>query len=162
MDVIFKPLTNPVMKIFLYTACQNDCQDNCSWQQCSYRCAAHLSSMDDIGKLVILDSGAKLTCTNSRMLRNGDALILYASDSNELQDLIRIREVFEPFRVILIVGREDVCESSECHLLNPRYMTSMEGSWKELNAVIMRMNSDRRYYGSSVDSDNSGQRISLY
>ncbi len=151
------------MKIFLYTARQNDCQDNCSWKHCSHRCAAHLSGLEDIGQLVVLDSGAKLTCTNSRKLRNGDALILYAVDLHALQDLIKIRDVFEPFRVILIVGGEEICSSTECHLLNPRYMTSIERSWRELNSVIMRMNSTTTtYYETSVESENNGRRVSLH
>ncbi len=151
------------MKIFLYTACQRDCQNSCSWKQCPDRCEAHLSGLDGIGHLIVLDSGAKLTCTNSRKLRNGDSLILYAADVNELHELIKIREVFEPFRVILIVGGEDVCSSTECHLLNPRYMTSIEDSWQELNAVIMRMNStSTAYYGTSVESENNRRQISIH
>lgn len=148
------------MKIFLYPARQAACQSNCSWKRCNYRCAAQLSGLDGVGDLVVLDSGAKLTCIHSRELRNGDALILYAADLHELEELIRIREVFEPFRVILIVGGEDVCLSTQCHLLNPRYMTSVEGSWQELSSVITRMNSTRVHYGASRDSASNKARIS--
>lgn len=150
------------MKTFLYSACQNNCETNCSWQQCSQRCAAHLKRLDGVGSLVVLDSGAELTCENSRQLRNGDALILYAADFHELEELVRIREVFEPFRVILIAGGEELCSYSDCHLLNPRYMTSVERNWQELDSVITRMNSNKTFYGSPVDSDNNGQRITLH
>lgn len=71
--------------------------------------------------------------------RNGDLMILYAGTNHDLEELAANKDVFEEFKIILIVGDMDCVEGGKCHLLNPRYITSLGGDAAELNAVIEKM-----------------------
>jgi hypothetical protein len=53
--------------------------------------------------------------------------------------LVSIKDVFETFRIILIVGQESFVNKEKCHLLNPRYITSVARNGVGLNAVVGKM-----------------------
>ncbi len=72
-------------------------------------------------------------------IRNGDMMILYAGDDAELGELVEHREVFEEFRIILIVGEDESRNDSRCHLLKPRYIASIDTDVSEMNAVMEKM-----------------------
>lgn len=89
--------------------------------------------------LTVLPGGSYLTTSKGMDIRSGDLMILYAGDAEELGDLIANREIFEEFRVILIVGEDESINDGRCHLLNPRYITSVGMQVSGLNAVITKM-----------------------
>lgn len=66
-------------------------------------------------------------------------MILYAGNNEELQELVENREVFEAFKIVLIVGEHEGINNGTCHHLNPRYITSLGRNETELNAVIEKM-----------------------
>lgn len=75
------------------------------------------------------------------MLRSGDLIILYAGQEEDLETLIESRELFDPFRVILILGEETLARKSRYHLLKPRYLTWLDGNQNELDSVLGKMQS---------------------
>ncbi len=85
-----------------------------------------------------MSSLSYLTTPSSLNLRSGDLVLLYA---RSWHDLIAIRERFETFRVILIMGEEERSGYGKFHLLNPRYITTVGQSMAELGNVINRITS---------------------
>lgn len=139
------------MKTFLYSARKSICQGQCTHEFCICKCVDLLNGLLGVNELVILNSGSRLTCRPSMLLRTGDLIVLYAADDYELDELIVEREVFEPYRVVLILGRDKLFTNVNYHKLNPRYRTSLDGNWQELDSVLLRM-SDSRHTGTSLSA----------
>jgi len=89
--------------------------------------------------MIVLPGGSGLKSRESMQLRSGDLLILYAGDWQDFKELIAIRELFETFRIILIVGAESLVDHEKCHLLKPRYITAIGQNIVELESVVNRM-----------------------
>ena len=87
----------------------------------------------------MLPGGSHFNTPQSMNLRSGDLVILYAGNERELEELVSIKDVFETFRIILIVGQERYVNQEQCHLLNPRYITSVARNGVGLNAVVGKM-----------------------
>ncbi len=128
------------MRTFFYPAKKNDCTKDCRGVRCSCRCIENLNSLNIEGELVNLTGGFGLRCDASMRLRSGDPIILYAADYYELDDLILVKDIFDPFKVILVFGSDTLLSNVNYHLLRPRYLTSLQGNFQELNEVLLKMN----------------------
>jgi hypothetical protein len=127
------------MKTFFYSARNAACDNGCHYMKCSKRCLYLLENLETLKEIIVLTGGSHFNTTQSMHLRSGDLVILYAGNGQELEDLVSIRDVFETFRIILIVGQEHYINDRKCHLLNPRYITSVGQNVAGLNAVIGKM-----------------------
>jgi hypothetical protein len=129
------------MKIFFYPAKNLVCDIYCDYSICSQRCLLLLKELrvDILQKISVLPGGSHFKTSPSMNMRSGDLVILYAGSGKELEDLISIKDVFEAFRVILIVGQDQNIDNEKCHLLNPRYITSIQRDVNGLGAVIEKM-----------------------
>jgi hypothetical protein len=127
------------MKTFFYPARNAACDNGCHYMKCSKRCLYLLENLETLKEIIVLTGGSPFNTTQSMHLRSGDLVILYAGNGQELEDLVSIRDVFETFRIILIVGQEHSINDRKCHLLNPRYITSVGQNVAGLNAVIGKM-----------------------
>lgn len=74
------------------------------------------------------------------MMRSGDLIILYAADAYDLDDLIDSRDIFDPFRVVLVFGNDHLLLNAGYHLLKPRFLTILNGNAEKLDAVLLKMN----------------------
>ena len=128
------------MKTFFYAAQHSRCEIPCSSKRCVCKCLEMLNSLLSIGELVILPGGSRLNCDSSMMMRNGDLIILYAADSYDLDDLIDCRDIFDPFRVVLVFGNDRLLTSFNYHLLKPRFLALLNGNTEKLDAVLWKMN----------------------
>jgi hypothetical protein len=95
--------------------------------------------MAPLQEMFVLPGGSHFNSSQSMNLRSGDLVILFAGNLQELEDLVSIKDVFESFRIILIVGQEKDINDEKCHLLNPRYITSVGRHVSGLSAVIGKM-----------------------
>ena len=127
------------MKTFFYSARNAACDKGCQYLKCSKRCLHLLENLETLKEITALPGGSHFNTSQSMNLRSGDLVILYAGNGQELEDLVSIRDVFETFRIILIVGQEQYVNDRKCHLLNPRYITSVGRNVAGLNAVIEKM-----------------------
>ncbi len=73
-------------------------------------------------------------------MRSGDVIILYASNTHDIDSLVSIKDFFDTFRIILIVGKENLLRYAPHHHLTPRYKMSMDQSLSKIGEVIDRMN----------------------
>jgi hypothetical protein len=72
-------------------------------------------------------------------LRSGDIIILYAENREDIDRLISIKDFFDAFRVILIVGEQGLIQYGRHYILNPRYTMAVDENMNRLDAVIDRM-----------------------
>jgi hypothetical protein len=98
-----------------------------------------LKNLESLKEITVLPGGSHFNTPQSMNLRSGDLVILYAGNGRELEELVSIKDVFETFRIILIVGQERSINQEKCHLLNPRYITSVAQDGAGLNAVVGKM-----------------------
>ena len=127
------------MKTFFYSAGKSACDKGCQYSICSQRCLMFLKKLETLKEITVLPGGSHFNTPQSMSLRSGDLVILYAGNGQELEELVSIKDVFETFRIILIVGQEMHIDKGEYHLLNPRYITSIAQNGVGLNAVIGKM-----------------------
>ncbi len=127
------------MNIFFYSAGNSACKNGCHYSICSQRCVYSLRKLSALRNVKVLPGGAYFTTPESKDIRSGDLIILYAGDKEELQELVANREIFEAFKIVLIVGEHRDINDGTCHHLKPRYITSLGKDEAELNAVIEKM-----------------------
>ena len=127
------------MKIFFYPAGKSACDNGCQYSICSQRCLMFLKNLESLKDITVLPGGSHFNTPQSMNLRSGDLVILYAGNGQELEELVSIKDVFETFRIILIVGQDTQINKGTCHLLNPRYITSVAQNGVGLNAVVGKM-----------------------
>jgi hypothetical protein len=127
------------MKTFFYPAQNSACGNGCSYMTCSQRCLVFLKKIRPLKEITVLPGGSRFNTPQSMNLRSGDLVILYAGNCRELEDLISIRDIFESFKIVLIVGQENDVDNNKCHLLNPRYIAAVGQHEAGLSAVIGKM-----------------------
>ena len=141
------------MNIFFYSARNANCSNGCSYTTCSQRCLVLLKKLETLKEIKILPGGSHFSTQQSMHLRSGDLVILYAGNGQELEDLISIRDVFESFRIVLVVGHETDIDEEKCHLLNPRYITSVGQQVAGLSEVVGKMTGASNGEVSSVSEN---------
>lgn len=72
-------------------------------------------------------------------LRSGDLMVLFAGSWYELEALISMQEIFESFRVVLILGGDEFLSDHRYHQLKPRFTVSLNTNMLELESVVNKM-----------------------
>jgi hypothetical protein len=127
------------MNSYFYAASSYKCKDACSYETCSRRCLSLLEDVRNDNDMIVLPGGSQLQTPISMELRSGDILILYAGDKEDLEALVSIKDVFETFRVILIVGEDSLLEHGQHYRLTPHFTTTLGKDMDKLGAVIGRI-----------------------
>ncbi len=127
------------VNIYFYPVKDSECVAHCHYMTCVKRCVSIFKSIFGLHKLIVLPGGSGLKTRESMQLRSGDLVIVYAGNWHDFKELIAIRELFETFRIILIVGEESLVDHAKCHLLKPRYITAIGQNIVELESVVNRM-----------------------
>ena len=65
--------------------------------------------------------------------------VLIASSRELLSDILNIRKLFRDIRIILILPDRDETTISHGHRLYPRFLSYMDGDFREVAAVLRRM-----------------------
>jgi hypothetical protein len=71
--------------------------------------------------------------------KNGDLILLYVQNMDDLDLMITRREIFDGLRKILVVADSAGTDDRKYHQLAPRYINRAGGSLAELAAVIRKM-----------------------
>ena len=141
----------PYMNTYFYAASASKCQDNCCYQTCSRRCLSLLEDVRNSNDMVILPGGSRLQTPTSMELRSGDILILYAGDNDDLDALVSIKDIFDTFRVILIVGEDSLIQYGQHYRLTPHYTTALGKNMDKLGAIIDRMSDQPQHVSTSAN-----------
>lgn len=102
--------------------------------------AEKLLSKKPLQSLSILPAGKQLKSDHSLKLRNGDIMILFAATHLELDKLLAINRIFNEFRVVLVLKRQENPDIlSNIHILKPRFITFTNSAIGNLEDVITKM-----------------------
>lgn len=127
------------MNTYYYSAAASECTSRCNFVTCSKRCLALLDRLPALQHLKILPGGSMFRTPTSMELRSGDIIILFAKSTLEIESLICLKDFLERFRIILIVGDENILQYGKHHCLNPRYTTCIGKNMNELSIIIDRI-----------------------
>jgi hypothetical protein len=127
------------MNTFFYSARTTACSVECRYRTCTARCLSRLAEQPFYSKLRLLKGGSNLTSPSSMELRSGDLILLYAADIEDIDTLCSMKDILNPFRIILIVAADNLIHYGRHYSLKPRYTTTVDNSMEKLNAVISRM-----------------------
>ncbi len=127
------------MNTYFYAAAASVCSNVCNFATCSYRCLSLLDRLPALQGLKILPGGSMFRTPTSMELRSGDIIILFAKNILDIESLICLKDFLERFRIILIVGEENILNYGKHHCLNPRYTTCIGKNMNELSIIIDRI-----------------------
>lgn len=128
------------MRTFFYSIKKSDCGADCHWQVCPQRYLAHLKTMKALHN--IRPISGELTCVSLPLAttpRNGDIIILYAENSQQIDAMIAARDGFDGLKKILVIADSTGVDGDRYHMLAPRFITQAERNIGELEAVIEKM-----------------------
>ncbi len=129
------------MPIFFY-AMHKDCNPSCrgGWQACPQRYLSALRKINRFHDIRPMFGGqTPFAPVPGGFPKNGDLIILYAKNLQDLEDIIGSREMFEGLKKILVVADPTGIEGDLYHKLAPRYITRAGRDVTELEAVIRKM-----------------------
>jgi len=128
------------MRTFFFSARQETCATECRWWICPQRYLAALRKIDSLRKIEIFDEAPSgFSRIPETSPKNGDLIILYAKNLDDLEAMLRARELFDGLKKILVVAEQTPGDDKRYHLLEPRYITQSWRNIDELEAVIRKM-----------------------
>jgi hypothetical protein len=119
--------TGVQMNIFFYTTCKSD-------EACHY--LKQLQNIPILKTMTILPAGSLFFSPLALKLRSGDLLMLFATNSQELDELITLKNEFNDFKIILILADHETI--SKGYFLQPRFITLHNETTTTLEAVIKK------------------------
>lgn len=83
-------------------------------------------------RLVTLPPGTRFTSPLSLELRSSDPLVLYAGNDEDLDDLLRLRDEYDSFRILLVMRSCDQANDTRHRLLTPRMVFFLDTNLRSL------------------------------
>jgi hypothetical protein len=128
------------MRTFFYSIKKSACGSDCHWQVCPQRYLAKLRTINGLQNIrPIFGKIAYVSPPLDTTPRNGDIVILYAENSQQLDMIIAAGEGFDGLKKILVVADSAGADGDKCHMLAPRFITQADRNIGELEAVILKM-----------------------
>ncbi len=127
------------MNTFFYSINTSDSCSDCRWQICPQRYLAKLRKLNGLQKIQSISGKLTFSPPLNTAPRNGDIVILYAENSEELNAMIAMRDGFDGLKKILVVADSSGVEGDRYHMLAPRFITQAQRNIDELEAVISKM-----------------------
>jgi hypothetical protein len=128
------------MMTFFFSMNETDCSSGCRWRTCPQRYLSALRKIDGLHDIRTL-SGWRvgLSPAPGRFPRNGDLIILYAKDRQDLDAMIDAGDLFDGLKKILVMADPEGVDDRKYHMLAPRYITQAGRNMAELESVIHKM-----------------------
>ena len=128
------------MRIFFLSTMQDTCGINCRWRTCPQRYLVALRRIEGLCNIETLSEVPRhFSRIPEKSPKNGDLVILYAKDSDDLDMMVSAREAFDGLKKILVVADTVGADDRKYHLLEPRFITQGWRDVAELEAVIHKM-----------------------
>lgn len=128
------------MRMFFYSIKKSDCGTGCRWQVCPQRYLAKLKTINGLQNIhPIFGEVAYVSPPLDASPRNGDIIILYAENTQEIDAMIAARDGFDGLKKILVVADSEGVDGDKYHMLAPRFITQAQRHIGELEAVIRKM-----------------------
>ena len=115
------------MNIFFYTTWISD-RSKCYLKR--------LQELPILESMTILPAGSLFLSPLALKLRSGDLLLLFAANTEDLKELLTLKNEFNDFRIILILGDSTILR--EAYTLRPRFIALHDEAITRLEAVIKK------------------------
>lgn len=93
----------------------------------------------ELKNMTILSGESLFLSPLALKLRSGDLIILLAANTDDLNELVTLRNDFNSFRLILILADSDSETIHKALLLQPSFITFLEEETVSLTAVVRKM-----------------------
>lgn len=118
--------------------CGPGCQGD--WQACPQRYLWALRNIDGLQNIrTLFGQHERVDPVPGGFPKNGDLIILYARDQQDLEAMIGTGDVFDGLKKILVVADPKDVDDRQYHVLAPRFITQAGRDMTELEAVIRKM-----------------------
>lgn len=98
-----------------------------------------LGSIPDQGQIFLLPGDFPTSAFLDFDMHSGDVMILIPRDRQELEGLLKMKELLQDFRLILILPDDDEETVARGHLLMPRFVSFINSDMDEVIRVLGRM-----------------------
>jgi len=98
-----------------------------------------LGSIPDQGQIFLLPGDFPTSGFLDFDMHSGDVMILIPRDRQELEGLLKMKELLQDFRLILILPDDDEETVARGHLLMPRFVSFINSDMDEVIRVLGRM-----------------------
>ena len=127
------------MNAFFYSLHEALCRNDCKYFTCPQRCLSALRNIELLKDMVVLHGSMYSLLPINFRPQSGDLMILFAANWHELEQMIAMKDIFDSFRVVLILGGDEYLSDSRYHQLRPRFTSSMDMNFIELESVVNKM-----------------------
>lgn len=127
------------MNVFFYSRKSADCDNGCLYYTCPERCITMLRRIPVLRDLVIMSDILHSAGSLKAIPKSGDLVFLYIATCYELEELITMYDLFEPYRIILVLGAGEFAKDYRFHQLKPRYIATMDVNIPTLEKVVNKM-----------------------
>jgi hypothetical protein len=117
------------MNIFFYTVS--------GWAEFAKLYLQQLQGLPVLEEMKILPAGSLFLSPLSLKLRSGDLLLLYVTNTQELDELLTLKNEFLEFRIILILA--DSTTFQKAYSLQPRFIVFQDEDMTKVESVIQKM-----------------------
>lgn len=129
--------TRQSMMTFFFSMNETDCSSGCRWRTCPQRYLSALRRIDGLHNIrTLFGVHSCISPAPGRFPQNGDLIILYARDRQDLDAMIRAGDIFDGLKKILVLADPEGVDGRKYHMLAPRYITQAGRNIAELEAVI--------------------------
>lgn len=91
-------------------------------------------------QLVSIEEISDLEPTFRLLLKSQDIIILYAHSESDMDAFLKIRNLMQDIKLILVLSEESADLIIKGHLLRPRFLDIIEGNnFTNVNAVLSKM-----------------------
>jgi hypothetical protein len=116
------------MNIFFYTANGSDSATHY---------LKRLQELPVLKKMMLLPGGSLFLSPLALTLRSGDLIILFVTNTEELDELVTLRNEFNDFRIILILADSEALPKA--HSLHPSFVAFEDENMMKVEAVIQKI-----------------------
>lgn len=103
------------------------------------QCLKGLLTIPELAHMTNLSGESLFLSPLSLRLRSGDMIIIFALDTETLQELVTLKNEFTNFRIILILGENSHESLCLAHMLHPSFIIFSEDKLTALEAVLKKM-----------------------
>jgi hypothetical protein len=128
------------MRTFFYSVKKSNCGADCQWRICPQRYLAKLRTLNGLKNIrPVFGEVSYVSPSLAATPRNGDIVIMYVENTEELDIMISLRAGFEGLKKILVMADSAGIDGDRYHMLAPRFITQVQRNIAELEAVIQKM-----------------------
>lgn len=127
------------MNAFFYSLHEARCSNDCMYVTCPQRCLSALRNIELLKEMVVLHGSMQTILPITFRPQSGDLMILFAANWHELEEMIAMQDLFDSFRIVLILGGDEYLGNSRYHQLRPRFTSSIDMNVVELESVVKKM-----------------------